>query len=432
MAKKDFVQLWWRKWVMKYHEYENIEIPDELSLAVIKGIEKGKQWKRKRKRIYITAFSGVAAAFLLFFTYCFANPAFAAELPIIGKIFTLTETIGAFPGDYSTKAQVLNETIEIETSADTEEKVYAADEQQQQLIALYGDTDQEITIVPEEVYCDGASLYLGLRLMLPENQTFGLNLDHVNRDIYNLNYCQIQVTGTLTYGTFEQHFDEWLTGNQENANTFIGRIKISTEAISQDVKEMKVTITNIYWMDLERRTELERQENVSFRDYYVIKAGEWNLTIPVAVDASQTQKYEINETNELGFGIKSITVTPYEIQIASIVPELNKELLEKIYTGYEQQCLDALGEEETGKMLENALFDSEDIFWYGGFAIFDQNGERLRYACTIDEIEFHEVEMKDVETLYVYLMPEGVIAYKCTEQKIAEACNIYSYVLDVK
>ena len=40
---------------MKYHEYENIEIPDELSLAVIKGIEKGKQGslenntKRERK-----------------------------------------------------------------------------------------------------------------------------------------------------------------------------------------------------------------------------------------------------------------------------------------------------------------------------------------------------------------------------------------------
>ena len=69
----------------KYEEsYENIQIPAQLSQAVHEGIEKGKKIRRKkrRKRIGITLGSA-AAVFCLFVSYCFANPTFAAELPLI-------------------------------------------------------------------------------------------------------------------------------------------------------------------------------------------------------------------------------------------------------------------------------------------------------------------------------------------------------------
>lgn len=451
---------------MKNQSYDEIRIPDELSLAVKKGIRKGKkmekQLRRKtiRKKICITAGSA-AAALAVFFTYCFVNPAFAAELPLIGGIFAGTEQKGDFPGDYSRKAerladQLTDGDIQQEDQAEGEEAVQAdrassdpdsdpgsesgnaADMQdgeiavQNALAEAYGDTDQKVTMIPEEVFCDGSSLYVALRLKTEEEAGFGQDILAQGVDWYTLDYSMMQITGSVSDGSREFAFDDWLIGEQEAHDTFCGRLKIAVEGIDESAEELSMHVSALYWVDENKKAELQGQEDVSLGDYYVMKQGDWNLTVPVKIDKSQTNTFSVNQVNEYGFGIESITVTPYEIRIKEIVPQLDSDLLNQIYTGFQELCAQQLGEEKAEELLTESLFESQDLNWHGGFAVFNQDGERMEWGASMEGEEIHEGEMKNMEKLYFYLMPDGVTAYKCRDQSIAEKCNIYSYVLELK
>lgn len=419
---------------MKNQGYDEITIPEGLSDAVDKGIRKGKilrreqQRKARRNRIGIAAGSA-AAALAVFFTYCFVNPAFATELPLIGGIFARTEQKADFPGDYSQKAETLADSVADYTEQNNAEQ---NNQEQDALTATYGDTDQGVTVIPEEVFCDGSSLYVALRLRTEDEAGFGQDIIQKGVDWYTLDYSMIQVTGVVSDGSREFDFDEWLVGEQEEPDTFIGRLKIATEGVDENTEELQMHISAMYWMDLNKKAELEGQENVSLGDYYVVKQGDWNLTVPVKVDKSQTKTFSVNQTNERGFGIENITVTPYEIRITEIVPQLDSALLDQVYTDFEALCVQQLGESGAKEFLADSLFDSQDVNWYGGFAVFNQDGERMEYGASMDGEEIHEGKMKKMEKLYFYLMPDGVTAYRCPDQAMAEKCNIYSYVLELQ
>lgn len=49
--------------------------------------------------------------------------------------------------------------------------------------------------------------------------------------------------------------------------------------------------------------------------------GDWSFEIPVTVDSSLTEALEINETNEKGIGLATITRTPYEITVNPLYKE---------------------------------------------------------------------------------------------------------------
>ena len=421
--------------------YDDIHIPEQLSQAVWEGIEKGKKIRRKqcRKRIGITMGS-VAAVFSIFFIYCFANPAFAAELPLIGRIFAKTEQKSTYPGDYSKRAVLLEE----KTQEDEKEKtlgkaaeqtsdrgeVQNMDSEETQM-EEYGDTDQNVTVIPKEVFFDGSSLYIGFQLKTQDEEGFGQEVLKTGVEWYNLDYSTIQMDGTWSDGNGEHVFSEALIGEQTEHDTFEGRLKIATEGISESVEEIQLHISFLFWENYNKRAEWDGNENVGGADYHVIKQGDWNLNIPIKMDASQVKTVTVNETNIQGFGIESITVTPYEIKIVPIIPELNSDLLNQVYTGFENLCAEQLGEEGAKTFLVEALFDSQDPIWYGGFAVFNQDGERMEFGSSSDHVEIHEGKMRKMETLYFYLMPDDVTAFKCQDQAIAEKCNIFSFVLEM-
>ncbi|MGN0321836.1 MAG: DUF4179 domain-containing protein [Oliverpabstia sp.] len=122
----------------------------------------------------------VAAVFSIFFIYCFANPAFAAELPLIGRIFAKTEQKSIYPGDYSQRAEILEENTqssEKEQTLNREEQVPATEENQtveseETQMTEYGDTDQNVTVIPKEVFFDGSSLYIGVQLKTQDEEGY--------------------------------------------------------------------------------------------------------------------------------------------------------------------------------------------------------------------------------------------------------------------
>lgn len=414
---------------MSNQNYENMKIPADLSSAVMKGLKNGKHQRKKeyRKKFYISSLAGLTVGMLCFFSYCYANPAFAAELPIIGRIFSQTEALGEFPGDYSSKSQPLSEENPVKMNSENISSM-SEEDKIQDLVTLYGDTQQELTIVPEEVYCDGASLFIGLRLLLPEEQSFGMDISKLSKDQYQLDYCSIQVIGTWSDGSAEHSFSEWLIGNQKNPNTFIGKLKLPAANINTKADEIKINIKYLFWS----KVELSSQENASVSDSHVLKDGNWNIHFPLVIDDTQLKTFDINDTNELGFGIEKIILTPYELQIESLVPTLSKELLDKVYSDFSEKCKNNLDANQENALFEDILLDSNDLYWYGGFAVFNQDGEYLDFVYIDENTHYYEVEMKNIEKLYIYLLPDGIAAYKCKNQEFFKNCNIYSYTLEIK
>lgn len=410
------------------YNYDNIWIPDQLSQTIKEGIEKGKRIRRaqRRKRIGI-AVGSTAAVLAVFTTYCFANPVFAAKLPLVGEIFARTEQKGEFPGDYSEHAEVISQ------DQDTvQEKPQQEQNTQVEAVVDYGDTDQNVTITPEEVFFDGSSLYVGLRLTTTEEAGFGQDILATGIEEYTLDYSVMQVIGNCSVNQRVYEFSEWLPGEQTAPDTFVGRLKVALDDVDENIKEIEMNITHLFWTDYNKREELRKQGKENLREAYIAKFGEWNLHVPVQVDRSQVNTVTVNDANEQGFGIESVIVTPYEIRIWPRIPELDAALLEQVYGEFQNKCIVQLGEEKAKQFLADTLFDSQDLNWYGGFAVFNQDGERMPYGSSKEGEEIHEGQMKKIEKLYFYLMPDGVTADKCKDQNVAEQCCIYSYTLDLK
>ena len=187
-----------------------------------------------------------------------------------------------------------------------------------------------VTVIPKEVFFDGSSLYIGFQLKTQDEEGFGQEVLKTGVEWYNLDYSTIQMDGTWSDGNGEHVFSEALIGEQTEHDTFEGRLKIATEGISESVEEIQLHISFLFWENYNKRAEWDGNENVGGADYHVIKQGDWNLNIPIKMDASQVKTVTVNETNIQGFGIESITVTPYEIKIVPIIPELNSDLLNQV------------------------------------------------------------------------------------------------------
>lgn len=372
---------------MKRDINDMIFIPKELDMAVQRGIQNGKRIRRKRRhRTILTAFGSIAAVFVLLFTVCIANPTLAEKIPFIGKIFKEVESNFDYQGNYSGYSTHLAETILDTTTAESDNADETIDTHQQ-LTNLYGDTKQNITITPEEVFCDGISLYLGLRLTTADETGFGI----VSEDY------RMQMWGTFDLNGKTLEYNDWLIGSPKDLHTFIGMIKIPVEGISESVQELSIFVNSIFWtheMNAEKK-ETNPEEDI---EYHFLKNGGWNLTVPITIDTSRSQTYEINDVNQQGYGITSVSVTPYEIQIACIKP-------------YKQTNEDG---------------------YYGGFAVFNGEGEYFQYQHTDSGYETFSVDGKSTEHLYFYFFEDEFAAAKCWDQQDAETDCIYKYELITK
>ncbi|MDE6963353.1 MAG: DUF4179 domain-containing protein, partial [Lachnospiraceae bacterium] len=69
--------------------------------------------------------AAVAAALVLAFGICAANPVLAAKIPLIGRIFQIEEKKVSYPGNYSEKAERLSKADENGTEAVKEDNRYS-------------------------------------------------------------------------------------------------------------------------------------------------------------------------------------------------------------------------------------------------------------------------------------------------------------------
>lgn len=409
---------------MKKIELDSIAIPQALDLAVEKGIYKGKQEmkKKKRKKIFFSA-SAAAAVFLVFAGYCGANPAFAKGLPMIGGIFQVLQDKGRITGDWGQNGENLSESLG--TLERTEEEIL------QEMYEKYGDEAGEIRITPVEVYCDGYSMYLTLRLENVEEKGFGELLKRGDTG----EYADMQINGNLRYKDMEQSFSVWMTVTQKDSHLVEGMVQIPFDqpVETKEDSSFQMEIQLLAWNDSSRTAQPEEFADMQDARYCLIGQQVWRLEIPVSINETRTQRYTVEQRGEKGFGLEEILVSPYDIKVKQIRPQMDSREKDTFYL----ECLKNLKEvtgidgyavyEEDKRLGLDQPLDSILL-------AFDQNGEPLEWADSsgMEGYDVFSTKQKNLTRLYLYQLPDfgGYTVMK--DQENAKKLALFSYELKIQ
>lgn len=409
---------------MKKIELDSIAIPQALDLAVEKGIQKGKEkLKRKKRRKIFFSTSAAAAVLLVFVGYCGANPAFAKELPLIGGIFQELQDKSRITGDWDQNGKNLSESLEAQEKSENEIL--------QEMYEKYGDEAGNIRITPVEVYCDGTSLYLTLRLENLEEKGFGELLKRGETG----EYVDMQIDGILQYKNLEQNFSVSMTVTQKDSRLVEGMVQIPFDQPVETKKDsgFQMAIQLLAWNDSSRTAQPEAFADMQDARYCLIGQQVWNLEIPVSIDGTRTQRYTIEQTGEKGFGLEEILVSPYDIKVKQIRPQMDSQEKDTFYL----ECLKNLKEitdidgyatyeEDKHLGLEHPL-DSTLL-------AFDQDGEPLEWTASsgMEGYDVFSTKQKKITRLYLYQLPDfgGYTVMK--DQENARKLALFSYELEIR
>lgn len=409
---------------MKKIELDSIAIPQALDLAVEKGIQKGKEkLKRKKRRKIFFSTSAAAAVLLVFVGYCGANPAFAKELPLIGGIFQELQDKSRITGDWDQNGKNLSESLEAQEKSENEIL--------QEMYEKYGDEAGNIRITPVEVYCDGTSLYLTLRLENLEEKGFGELLKRGETG----EYVDMQIDGILQYKNLEQNFSVSMTVTQKDSRLVEGMVQIPFDQPVETKKDsgFQMAIQLLAWNDSSRTAQPEAFADMQDARYCLIGQQVWNLEIPVSIDGTRTQRYTIEQTGEKGFGLEEILVSPYDIKVKQIRPQMDSQEKDTFYLECLKNLKEITGidgyatyEEDKHLGLEHPL-DSTLL-------AFDQDGEPLEWTASsgMEGYDVFSTKQKKITRLYLYQLPDfgGYTVMK--DQENVRKLALFSYELEIR
>ena len=409
---------------MKKIGLDSIAIPQALDLAVEKGIQKGKEeLKRKKRRKIFFSTSAAAAVLLVFVGYCGANPAFAKELPLIGGIFQELQDKSRITGDWDQNGKNLSESLEAPEKSENEIL--------QEMYEKYGDEAGNIRITPVEVYCDGTSLYLTLRLENLEEKGFGELLKRGETG----EYVDMQIDGILQYKNLEQNCSVSMTVTQKDSRLVEGMVQIPFDQPVETKEDsgFQMAIQLLAWNDSSRTAQPEAFADMQDARYCLIGQQVWNLEIPVSIDGTRTQRYTVEQTGEKGFGLEEILVSPYDIKVKQIRPQMDSQEKDTFYLECLKNLKEITGidgyatyEEDKHLGLEHPL-DSTLL-------AFDQDGEPLEWTASsgMEGYDVFSTKQKKITRLYLYQLPAfgGYTVMK--DQENARKLALFSYELEIR
>lgn len=296
----------------KGKEYEKIQMKMEETYRMIEETQKIniRENRRNIRRPGVLMGSMAAAMAVCIITLRISNPVLAAKLPIIGAIFQAVQNQVSYSGDFSQDAIPL---VETDNSKEEENNLVQ--------------TDQGITVTISEIARDDKSFYLGITMTSEEG--FPEDFNRVKNDTeYMVDYdiMNCETVGELVDAAGNKT-DMWgelgiLEGNFVDSHTFqtIGYIDLSGYDGLADDFTYNFEITDIWsylgqnyygnWTYQDRPEEGEK--------HYI---GSWKFSVDVSLDKSSAKVIEINQTNEQGIGIATVTKGKYYITAEPIIPE---------------------------------------------------------------------------------------------------------------
>ncbi len=408
---------------MSQRAYDQIPIPDGLDNALKRGLEEGKRLKRIRKRRRrLAGIGGVAAVFAVSVGICYSNPALAGKIPLIGHIFQKVEQSIPYPGDYSNKSSVLQETQK--TPGKTEKRQREGNQKDKE--PVYTASDQGMTLTASEVYWNATQINLTVAMEYDKMGEMGFYHNGYERQSYDT----VQMMGRILINGKEVSAELDLEGRQTDENTFAGVGRISMDLPENVMKEdltLEICIEQIWWNDVTKA--YQGQEGASSYSSARYCEGEWNLRIPVS-DVAQAdtdvQKIPLQKTNEQGFGFGTLTVTDYEVAVELIQPDWDLQQKREFYQEVKAQAQSALGQEAAERFYADAWLEPEDEL-HCGVAAFDQDGNRLE---NVTENSF-QIEGKTITKVSLFLLADDITAIKADDPEQIQACALFKMEVEL-
>lgn len=334
------------------------EVMDDRITETLERIRKngqnssGREKRRRNFRIKpVRGFATVAAALLLIFGLCAANPALAAEIPVLGSIFEKVRNVfsyGGMPEEETVQLQGNPAVSECRKESEGNFPVGAEPDiengsgkgKEAEGESAYQDTDSGFTITFTEYYATDQAIYLGVCVEseeeLPELATMG-----------DTNYQLMQIAAREDYSFREDRISNvWpVEGRQEDEHTFVGIMRMDYEQIGVDNRRYNEACEEADekgepYPELNADTYDEWIDKIEIPDVFQVdmqiyriwaysaelpsryeKLGEWNFSFQIAQSDTGMRSIQVDEINEQGIGVDHIELTPIELSVYTAGPK---------------------------------------------------------------------------------------------------------------
>ena len=366
---------------------------------------------------------GLAAVLAVGFIICVSDPVMARELPLVGSLFEKLQDNVSFFGNFADNASVLEEPEAAAPGETTPEEASSAETSPQEN-NLYTKTCNGLTITFSEIYANDQAIYLTMSAETPdafpetmkdqngkpivslltstgfdfkedgapEIQYYNLEGAFLDEHTYS---CILRIDLAEAAKDFTEYNKQYDLMTQEvldemgvsmddlNDETdegyallseFVDKVSAKGGALQSYIKTIDIPdsfrlslhITELRGDRPFDESEVNTEDPGSFEVPQYIFEGNWDFEIPVTVDTSRTVTMDINETNENGIGLKSVTKTPYELTVQELYDE-----------GADSDCF---------------------------LVALDAQGNRLPYNDSSGNTNNFAIQDRDISTVYIYIL----------------------------
>ena len=328
---------------------------------------------KKFGKIGKAAVAAIVAAVIGIGGLGYFNPALAAKLPVIGKIFEKIEDEVTYSGDYTDKGTVL-------TNEDHAGNLDTLD---------YSVSDKGITVTASEVYCDGYSIFLTVNIEaedadfthIPEHYT-GMNVAD------NRTAAGFYIGGTWSVnGNSPQLLENTFEGEVIDSHTFAGMLKLNLAESVSGSGELNLNVDGLGYDD-DRMLNSEEISASHWTD------GNWNIALPFEVNGTDVKTIEVGEKAG-NITLDNIVVSPYQVIVHATTPGEHRELTDD----WREKLLSNDPDLTDAEMFEIIGWTYEPCYTI----VFNQDGEILHPDMERAGWAGFAVQGKATDTLYIFI-----------------------------
>lgn len=328
---------------------------------------------RKSAKIGRGVAAAITAAIIGVGAVGYFNPALAAKIPLIGKIFEKVEDDVTFSGDYTDKGVVL-------TNEDTAGNLDTSE---------YSASDQSITLTASEVYCDGYSLFLTVNIEAKD-----ADFTHIPEHYTGMRVADSQtaagfyIDGTWSVnGNAPEQLNNTFDGKVIDGHTFAGMLKIDLAEKFEGSGELGLEINGLGYDD-DRMLDAEEITASHWTE------GNWKISLPFEMDGADVKTIAVGETKG-NITLHDVVVSPYQIIVHTTTPGEQRELTDD----RREKLLSKDPDMTDAEMFELLGWSYEPC----QTIVFNQDGEILYPDMEMPGSARFAVQGKEVKVLHIFI-----------------------------
>ncbi len=332
---------------------------------------KGKM--RKIGKMVTAAAAAVAAVMVGTFGLGYFNPALAAKIPLIGKIFEKVEDDIVYSGDYAEKGTVL-------TNEDHAGNLDTPD---------YSVSDQGITLTASEIYCDGYSIFFTVNIEAKDADFTHIPEHYTGMDAAdNKTAAGFYVDGTWSVGGGSpERLENTFEGEVIDSHTFAGVLKVDLAEKAAGSGMLNLDINGLGYDD----DRMLGEEEISASHW---TDGSWDITLPFEVDGTDVKTIGVGEKKG-NITLEDVVVSPYQVIVHASTPGEQRELTDD----RREKLLSKDPDMTDAEMMELLGWSYEPC----QTILFNQDGEMLYPDVEMPGRAGFAVQGKEIKTLYLFI-----------------------------